>query len=56
MEVGVGIENIFKVLRIDNIWRISYLDHPAFQKLPYWEPYPFHSDFGRSAGLSIFAA
>ncbi|HNP48197.1 MAG TPA: DUF5686 family protein, partial [Bacteroidia bacterium] len=33
MEVGVGIENIFKVLRIDNIWRISYLDHPGISKV-----------------------
>ena len=25
-EVGVGIENIFKILRIDASWRLSYLD------------------------------
>ncbi len=28
MEAGVGIENIFKVLRIDAIWRLDYLDNP----------------------------
>jgi hypothetical protein len=26
-EAGVGIENIFKFLRFDAIWRFSYLDH-----------------------------
>lgn len=28
MEIGVGIENIFKFLRIDALWRITYLDNP----------------------------
>ncbi|HRH67548.1 MAG TPA: DUF5686 family protein [Bacteroidia bacterium] len=32
-EFGIGIENIFKVLRIDNIWRLSYLDHPDISKV-----------------------
>jgi hypothetical protein len=27
-EAGAGIENIFKVFRVDAIWRLSYLDHP----------------------------
>ncbi len=26
-EAGVGIENILKILRIDAVWRLSYLDH-----------------------------
>lgn len=26
-EAGVGIENIFKVFRVDAVWRLSYLDH-----------------------------
>lgn len=26
MEVGVGVENIFKVLRVDYVWRLSYRD------------------------------
>ncbi|MEO6902065.1 MAG: DUF5686 family protein [Bacteroidia bacterium] len=28
MEVSAGIENIFKIFRIDAIWRLTYLDHP----------------------------
>ena len=31
-EAGVGIENIFKFIRIDCIWRLAYLDHPNIQK------------------------
>lgn len=27
-ETGAGIENIFKILRVDAVWRLSYLDHP----------------------------
>jgi hypothetical protein len=27
-EAAVGIENIFKVLRVDMVYRLSYLDHP----------------------------
>jgi hypothetical protein len=32
-EVGVGVENIFKILRIDVIRRLSYLDHKNIQIL-----------------------
>lgn len=32
MEASVGIENIFKFLRIDYVWRLNYLDHPDIQK------------------------
>lgn len=28
MEISAGIENIFKVLRVDYVWRLSYLDVP----------------------------
>jgi hypothetical protein len=28
VEAAVGIENIFKVLRLDMLYRVSYLDHP----------------------------
>jgi hypothetical protein len=28
MEAGAGIENIFKVLRLDVVKRLTYLDHP----------------------------
>jgi len=31
-EAGAGIENIFKFLRVDAIWRLSYLDHPDITK------------------------
>jgi hypothetical protein len=27
LEAAIGIENIFKVLRLDALWRLSYLDH-----------------------------
>ena len=32
MEAGAGIENIFKILRVDALWRLSYLDNPNIQK------------------------
>ncbi len=32
MEAGVGIENIFSIIRLDYIWRLSYLDHPNIDK------------------------
>ncbi|MFK8101626.1 MAG: DUF5686 family protein [Saprospiraceae bacterium] len=28
METGIGIENIFKILRVDASWRLNYLDNP----------------------------
>jgi len=28
MEASVGIANIFKILRVDLIKRLTYLDHP----------------------------
>lgn len=28
MEVGVGIDNIFRFMRIDYVWRLTYRDHP----------------------------
>jgi hypothetical protein len=31
-EAGVGIENIFKLFRVETVWRLSYLDHPDIQK------------------------
>ncbi len=31
-EAGIGIENIFKILRLDAIWRLSYLDKPNVPK------------------------
>ena len=35
MEVGTGIENIFKVFRIDFVWRLNYLDKQLY---PYAAP------------------
>lgn len=40
-EAGIGIENIFKIIRVDALWRFSYLDHPNV------------SPFGLRAGLQI---
>ncbi|MFT6844107.1 MAG: hypothetical protein ACJAUV_000278 [Flavobacteriales bacterium] len=31
-EASVGIENIFKILRVDALWRLSYLDHDNIAK------------------------
>ncbi len=28
MEIGVGLDNIFKILRMDYVWRLSYRDTP----------------------------
>lgn len=28
MEAGVGIENIFRLIRVDAVWRLFYNDHP----------------------------
>ncbi len=32
MEVSAGIENIFKILRVDYVWRLSYLNQPDIDK------------------------
>lgn len=32
MEVGVGVENILKFIRIDYVWRLNYLDNPNIDK------------------------
>lgn len=31
MEVGAGIENILKFIRLDYVWRLTYRDHPGVQ-------------------------
>lgn len=33
MEASVGIENIFKCLRVDLLWRMNYLDNPEANRL-----------------------
>lgn len=35
MEAGVGIENILKVLRVDALWRLSYLDNPEASRFAF---------------------
>jgi len=32
-EVGVGIENIFKCIRIDLIWRMTYLEANSYRNV-----------------------
>jgi hypothetical protein len=32
-EAGVGVENIFKILRFDVLWRLTQLDNPNIQKI-----------------------
>ena len=32
MEASVGIENIFKFMRLDYVWRLNYRDHSGIQK------------------------
>lgn len=32
MEAGVGIDNIFKILRVDYVWRLTYRDRPGIDK------------------------
>jgi len=32
MEMGVGLENIFKFIRLDYVWRLNYLDNPGIDK------------------------
>lgn len=43
IEGGVGIGNIFKVIRIDGIKRFNYLDHPG--ATPYAIKFSFNPDF-----------
>ncbi len=32
VELGAGVENVFKLIRVDFIWRMAYLDHPDISK------------------------
>lgn len=32
MEAGVGIDNIFKILRLEYVWRLTYRDRPGIDK------------------------
>lgn len=31
-EAGLGIENIFRIFKVDAVWRLSYYDHPDITK------------------------
>ena len=33
LETGVGVENIFKIIRIDALWRLNYLDNPQANRV-----------------------
>ncbi len=35
METGVGIENIFKFIRFDVLWRLNYLDNPDAKRFSF---------------------
>ncbi len=43
IEVGVGIENILKIFRIDAIWRLSHLNNPDINKFALF--FSFHFSF-----------
>ena len=32
VEAGLGIENIFRIFRVDAVWRLSYYDHTNINK------------------------
>ena len=32
MEMSVGLDNVFKILRIDYVWRLTYRDTPGVDK------------------------
>lgn len=41
-ETGVGIENIFDVIRIDALWRLSYLSHPNVSRFAVMGSFEFN--------------
>lgn len=43
MEAGVGIENIFRFLRVDAVWRLTYNDHPNIK--PFGLMFSMNFDF-----------
>ncbi|MBL7818220.1 MAG: carboxypeptidase-like regulatory domain-containing protein [Saprospiraceae bacterium] len=42
MEASIGVENIFKVLRIDGVWRLNYLDNPEAARFALHVGFDFH--------------
>jgi hypothetical protein len=43
MELGVGLDNILKIFRLDYVWRLTYRDHPNVSKGGL--RFAFHIDF-----------
>ena len=43
LEAGAGIENIFRVFRVDAVWRLSYNDHPNIK--PFGIMFSMNFDF-----------
>jgi hypothetical protein len=41
-ETGVGIENIFNVIRVDALWRLSYLSHPNVSRFAVMGSFEFN--------------
>ncbi len=42
IEVGAGIENILRFIRVDGLWRLTYLDNPNIQKFGIRVTYQFN--------------
>ena len=42
MEASVGVENILKVLRVDAVWRLNYLDNPEATRFALHVGFDFH--------------
>jgi len=40
-ETGIGIENIFDVIRVDALWRLSYLSHPNVSRFAVMASFEF---------------
>ncbi|MDX2001521.1 MAG: DUF5686 family protein [Chitinophagales bacterium] len=46
MEMGFGLENIFKIFRVDAVWRLSYRNDSAALKTPnFWVLFGVNIDF-----------
>jgi hypothetical protein len=42
VEVGAGIENILRFIRVDGLWRLTYLDNTNIQKFGVRVTYQFN--------------
>jgi hypothetical protein len=41
VEVGLGVENILKIIRIDFLWRMSYLENPNIARFGFRGSFQF---------------